>query len=136
MTDEVTLTMKFGEDEPLVEFPAECTTVSLPLTPVSDNLYRVVGVPVIIESAAFGDIIETEPGSDGRLRFVRVVESGGWRTFDYILSPSKIDSEWGQLMLQELEDRGGHWERVFGGCLFVCIPPGLDCDPTPWVVAV
>jgi hypothetical protein len=26
-----------------------------------------------------------------------------------------------------------HWERVFGGLLFVCIPSGLDLDPSAWV---
>ena len=30
-------------------------------------------------------------------------------------------------LLEELQARGWHWER-----LFVCIPPGLDLDPTPW----
>jgi hypothetical protein len=32
-----------------------------------------------------------------------------------------------------LEDRGVHWEQVFGGLLFICVPPDLDLDPTPWV---
>ena len=62
-------------------------------------------------------------------------EASGWRTYDFIVPPHRIDSEWGQALLRELEARGGHWERVFNGLLFICIPPGLDLDPTPWVIA-
>ena len=46
--------------------------VSVPLTQVGAGLYRLDGVPLGIESAAFGDIIEAEPGEEGRLRFVCV----------------------------------------------------------------
>jgi hypothetical protein len=136
MADDVAMTVQFGADEPLVEFPAERVTVSVPLTPVGDRLYRLDGVPVFAESAAFGDVIEAEPGEGGRLRFVRVTTPGGWRTFDFLLPADKIDSEWGQSLLAELTARGGHWERVFGGLLFVCVPPGLDLDLSPWVETV
>ena len=136
MADDVAVTVQFGADEPLVEFPAEGVTVSVPLSPVGDRLYRLDGVPVFAESAAFGDVIEAVPGDGGRLRFVRVAEPGGWRTFDYMLPAYKLDGEWAQSLLAELLERGGHWERVFGGLLFVCLPPGLDLDPEPWVASV
>lgn len=136
MADDVRVTVQFGDDEQLVEFATEGVSVSVPLEPVGDRLYRLDGVPVFVESAGFGDIIEAEPGEGGRLRFVRVAKPGGWRTFDYILPLAKIDSEWLQSLLAELTARGGHWERVFGGLLFVCIPPGLDLDPSPWVATV
>ena len=35
--------------------------------------------------------------------------------------------------IQEQEARGGHWERICGGLLFVFLPPGADFDPSPWV---
>jgi len=119
--------------ESLVEFPAEGVTVSVPLTPVGDRMYRLDRVPVFAESASFGDVIEAEPGEGGRLRFVRIAEPGGWRTFNYILPAHKIDGEWGQTLLAEVTSRGGHWERVFGGLLFVCVPPGVDLDLSPWM---
>ncbi len=128
--------VRFGHGEPLVEFPAENVTVSVPLTPVGDCLYRLDGVPILAESAGFGDIIQVEPMHNGQLRFVRVVESGGWRTYGFIVSPHKIDGEWGQALLRELEELGGYWERVLDGLLHICIPPGLDVNPTPWVEAV
>lgn len=136
MAGDDTFTVRFGSAEPLVEFPAEGVTVSVPLAPVGDRLYRVEGVPVFAESAAFGDVIEAEPGADGRLRFVRVAEPGGWRTFDYIRPAYRLDGAWAQTLLAELTARGGHWERVLGGLLFVCLPPGLDLDPGPWVDTV
>jgi hypothetical protein len=136
VADDVALTVRFGDEEPLVEFPSEGVMVSVPLVQVGDRLYRLGGVPVFAESASFGDVIEAEQGEGGRLRFVRVAERGGWRTYDFILPAHKIDSEWGQSLLAELTKRGGHWERVFGGVLFLCIPPGVDLDPSPWMETV
>jgi hypothetical protein len=133
MQDDLDLMIRFGTEEPLVEFPAESLTVSVPLTPVGVGLYRVEGVPFGIESANYGDVIEAEPTENEWLRFIRVAEAGGWRTFDYILPPHKINGESGQSLLRELEARGGHWECIFGGLLLVCIPPGLDLDPDAWV---
>ena len=136
MADLVDVTVQFGTDEQPVEFPAEGVAFSVPLMPVGDHLYRLDGVPVFAESASFGDVIEAVPVECGRLRFLRIAQPGGWRTFDYILPPCKIDGEWGQALIAELTARGGHCERVFGGLLFVCIPPGLDLDPSPWVETV
>lgn len=136
MADDIALTVRIGSDEPLVEFPSEGVTVSVPLTRVGDHLYRLAGVPFLVESAAFGDMIEVGPCEGGRLRFVRVFEPGGWRTFNYMLPAYKLDGEWAQSLLAELTARGGHWERVLGGLLFVCVPPGSDLDPSPWVETV
>jgi hypothetical protein len=36
-------------------------------------------------------------------------------------------------VLGELEDQGVYWEQIFGGLLFICVPPELDLDPAPWV---
>lgn len=136
MTDDVAMTVRFGAEEPLVEFPAEGVTVSVPLTPVGDGMYRLDGVPVLAESAAFGDVIEAETREDGRLRFVRVAEPGGWRTFDYMVPAYRLDGEWAQSLLTKLTEQGGHWECVLGGLLFVCVPPDSDLDPAAWVETI
>src|SRR5262249_8184444 len=49
-----------------------------------------------------------------------------------LLPPGRIDSERGQAVLRELEVRGVYREQVFGGLLFICVPPDLDLDPTAW----
>jgi hypothetical protein len=53
-----------------------------------------------------------------------------------MLPAYRLDGEWAQSLLAELTSRGGHWERVFGVLLFVCIPPGLDLNPSPWVETI
>jgi len=136
VAEDVAVTVRFEANEPFVEFPTEGVIVSVPLTPVGEHLYRLDGVPLFAKSAVFGDVIEARPGEGGRLQFVRVAEPGGWRTFDYMLPAHKLDGEWVQSLLAELLARGGHWERVFGGLLFVCVPPGVDLDPEVWVASV
>ena len=81
MADDVAVTVRFGDDEPLVEFPSEGVTVSVPLSPVGDRLYRLDGAPIFAESASFGDVIEAEQGEGGTLRFVGLPsEAGGGPT--------------------------------------------------------
>ena len=79
-------------------------------------------------------MIEAQPGEEGRLRFVCVAERGGWRTYSYTVSEQMIESERMRSLLREVEARGGHWETLFGGMLFICIPPDVDFDPTPGVM--
>ena len=103
MADDVAVTVRFGDEEPLVEFPSEGVTVSVPLTPVGDRLYRLDGVPVFAESASFGDVIEAEQGEGGRLRFVRVAERGGWRTYDFVLPAHKIEQRVGAVLTRGVD---------------------------------
>ena len=136
MSSEVSSTVTFGENDGVVMiFPEEDVAVSIPVTHVGGSLYRLEGIPLLVEGAGFRDVVEAEPIGDGKLRVRRVVESSGWRTFDFIVPPWKLDGDWGQALFRRLEELGGHWERVLGGLLFVCIPPGVDLDPTEWVEA-
>jgi hypothetical protein len=82
-----TVAIRFLGDDPHLEFPAESVTISIPLTAIGGRLYRLDGIPFAVESAEYRDVIEAEPGEGGRLRFVRVVEPSGWRTFEFILPP-------------------------------------------------
>lgn len=135
-TSEVELTIRVGDgSETAIEFPAEAVTASCPVTKLGERLFRLEGVPLFTESAGYQDVIEADEVAEGRIRFLRVAERSGWRTYDFIVPAHWIDSEWGRALLHELDARGGHWERVFGGLLFVCVPPGSDLDPTPWVLA-
>lgn len=74
-----------NEGDVVVEFPEEALTVSLPVTCIGANLYRLDAVPYLSERASYGDIVEATPGKDGGLRFVRVVQPSGWSTHQYIL---------------------------------------------------
>jgi Domain of unknown function (DUF4265) len=124
-----------GDDQAIVQFPEEDLSVSVPITRVGEDLYRLDAVPVCVEGAGFRDIVEAHWVSEGTLRVCRVAQRSGWRTYDFIVPPWKIDTEDGRALLLRLEELGGYWERVLGGLLLVCIPPGLDLDPTEWVKA-
>lgn len=131
MNDSISVSNQFaGDNEISVEFPEEQTTVTLELAQVGSRLFRIGSVPIMVEAASFGDVIEVEPSADGGLRFVRVAEAGGWRTYDFMLPAELIESE----RITTIQDRvlslGGHWERVFGGILLLCLPPTTDYDPT------
>lgn len=128
------LTVTFGgEADALIEFPAEQIIVNVPYTQVGENLYRLEAIPHVVESVHYQDVIEAEPTPEGHLRFLRVVERSKWRTFVYMVYPHVIESEWGQTLLRELEQRGGCWAAIFSALLHVCVPPGVDFNPDEWV---
>jgi len=100
------------------------------VTPLGKNLYRLEMTPVLVEvEVSFGDIIEAGMQPDGVLRFCRVAERSQWRHWDWLLSKDTIESAPFMAFLQAIEEHGGFWERVFGGVLFVHLPPDSDFDP-------
>lgn len=119
-----------GGDDWSVEFPEDNITMSLDLEPVGPTLYRIVTVPLMIESPRFGDVIEVEQKGDRELRFLRVVEQGDWRIFDFLISEEMAGSERVKRVCEKVILLGGHYERVFGGILLLCLPPASDYDPT------
>jgi hypothetical protein len=130
MTDSIPISIEFAGNETLVEFPDEQVTVTLELAQVGPRLFRIGSVPIMVEAASFGDIIEAKPSADGGLRFVRVAEAGGWRTYDFMLSAELTESERVTTIQERVLSLGGHWERVFGGVLLLCLPPTTGYDPT------
>jgi hypothetical protein len=130
MADSIPISIEFAGDETSVEFPDEQVTVTLELAQVGPRLFRIGSVPIMVEAASFGDIIEAESCADVGLRFVRVAEAGGWRTYDFMLPADLIGSQHIAAIQDRVLSLGGHWERVFGGVLFLCLPPTTDYDPT------
>lgn len=131
MADFIPFSIQFaGDNETSVEFPEEQITVTLELAQVGPQLFRISSVPIMVEAVSFGDVIEAETSADGGLRFVRVAEAGGWRTYDFMLTAELIGSERITTIQERVLSLGGHWERVFGGILLLCLPPTTDYDPT------
>src|SRR4051812_18808129 len=122
------------DGETSIEFPAEGVTASATVTMVGAGLYRLDTVPVMVESAKFRDIIEAEDIDGKTLRFLRVAQQSNWRVFDFLLAREAIESAEISRVLRRVEEVGGRWERVFGGCLFICLPPEVDWNPTADVV--
>jgi hypothetical protein len=124
----VDVVFQLGDSETSIEFRDEGVTTNCPVAKVGDRLHRLEGVP-IAESAAFKDVIEAEDLGDGKLRFVRVAQYSNWKTFDYLFPRGWLDGSRGVSLLRELDQKGLHWERMFGGMLFICVPPGSVVDP-------
>jgi hypothetical protein len=124
------IAVQFDNESTSIDFPAEGVTSSAIVTELGERLFRLDSVPIFAESASFGDVIEADRVKAGTLRFLCVVRSGGWRTFFFLLSNEDRTSRRIASVLERVERGGGHWERVFGGCLFICLPPGTEWDPT------
>jgi hypothetical protein len=122
--------------ETTIEFPEEAVITSAVLTQVGIDLYRLETMPTLSVSASFGDIIEAERLPDGRLLFVQIVEKSDWRVYEFILPKSAIRSARMAQILEHVTVLGGRWERVFGNCLFICMPPRVGWDPTPEIADV
>jgi hypothetical protein len=128
--ESVAMTVSFNDpDEVLLEFPDEALTVSVPITCVGPDLYRLEAVPHLSTSAGYADIVEAIATDEGNLRFVRVAQSSGWSTHAFIMSADRIQGDPMQGVLRDVLDNGGYWEQVFGGCLVICLPPGSAIDP-------
>lgn len=122
------------DGEKSIEFPSEGVTTSAMVTQVGERLYRLDTVPVMIESAGFRDIIEADKVDAKTIRFRRIAQKSDWRVFDFILARDVIESARISEVLRRVEQMGGHWERIFGGCLYICLPPGIGWNPTADVV--
>lgn len=130
MASDPHISIRLDGNETSVEFPSEGITASAFVEDLGDRRYRLLSVPPFAESASFLDIIEAETAADGKLRFQRVVERSGWRVFDFMLSREFIASGKLEPILAKADEIGAHWERVFGGVLFICVPPEIAWNPT------
>lgn len=131
--DEVEVEQVSGAGETSIEFPADRVTDACIVSRLGDRLYRLEGV-LLSELAAFRDVIEAEPVSESKIRFVRVAKASGWRSYSFVLPRDYLDSAKGRSVLQRVEAAGGYWERLFSGVLVICMPPQSAVDPVPWVL--
>ncbi len=118
-----------SETATLVEFPDEQITATLELARIGPRLFRIESVPFMIETVGFGDVIEADSVTNDALRFVRIAARGGWHTYDFLIPAELIESENIAAIQDRILSLGGHWERVFGGILFLCLPPTSDYNP-------
>jgi hypothetical protein len=119
--------------ETSIVYPSEGVTESATVTKLGAGLYRLESVSMAVESVKFRDIIEADEVGP-TLRFRRVAQKSDWRVFDFLLAKDARESEKINRVLERVEKVGGHWERIFGGCLFICLPPEVDWNPTADVV--
>jgi hypothetical protein len=74
--------------------------------------------------ARYHDVVHATRSEDGSLLFRRIVEQSSFVTSTYILPEGTADSAELEVILSEVMDLGGCWERAFGGVLLIHLPPG------------
>ena len=105
-----------------ITFDEFASTEMLLVTPVGQNLYRAEESSCLGE-VCYHDIIETEPQGDGSVRFSRVVTPSELKTVSWMISQACAESPRLSTLLDRVMAVGGNWERIFGGCLIVHLPP-------------
>ncbi len=124
------ISIQMGGKDTVVEFPSEGIATSAVVEALGGGQFRFRTVPLFVESASFLDIIEADVAADGTLIFKRVLKPSGWRVFSFVLSRDFISCGKLKPVLARAEQLGAYWERVFGGVLFVCVPPEVAWDPS------
>jgi hypothetical protein len=132
--DDIEITYS-GGDGVSIRFPDEKLITCAVVTKLDDQLYRLESIPLLSEGAAFGDVIEGECLTDGSLRFRRVVQRSGYRLYSFLLPREERHSNEIRRVLGKVDSAGGHWERVCGEVLLICLPPNVEWDPTPEVLS-
>jgi hypothetical protein len=78
----------------------------------------------------YGDVVELEPAAANIYKIRGVRQRGGWRRFDFGISPDWAGSEAFEILVTHVEENGGLCVRDFGGCLSIVLPPYSTWDPT------
>lgn len=116
--------------ERTIEFPSEGITLTANVTRIGPRLYRLDSVPLLTKSASFKDVIWADASSDGKLIFKRIAQRSGWRVFEFNMSAPFMAGEKLTRIKSRAQSLGAHWEQVFGGVLYICVPPNIDWNPT------
>src|SRR5437879_12102043 len=106
---EVQITFQHGDSEGLV------------VTPLGPNLYRLEESSVFDE-ASYHDVVETEPQTDGTIRFMRVLTPSGLKTVSWILPQAQFESPALSALLDRVMAVGGNWESMLGGVIRLHLP--------------
>jgi hypothetical protein len=105
-----------------IEFPDSDVIEDLVVSPLPDSCFRLEESPVLSEFASYGDTIQTNVASDGRLVCRKVVARSPYTTVRWLASQAFIDSPTWATAKERLLACGGNWEQLFGGYLIIHIP--------------
>jgi hypothetical protein len=113
-----------------VRFAGEGTMVrEFQVEPLGNNLYRVMEIPVLVETVSYRDIVELTRGQDDVYECVAVRELAGWRRFDFLVAKDAASERLTEI-LSRVVAAGGVWNRALGGWLSIVMPPDSTWDPT------
>ena len=75
------------------------------------------------------DVIKAKRIDADNIRFVRVAEKSNWKTYSYFLQQRHTDSADLDMALAQIDANGAKWHQLFGGLLFVYVPPESEYNP-------
>ena len=125
-----------------IEITLEFASDSTPMlvTELGTNRYRLEEDPfwgyINVESARelaslprYGDEFEALSIGQRGWRFVKVVKRSGLKRVQLMIDEATARSPELEVVLAEVEDLKGYWERIFGGILIVYVPRKSRYDP-------
>jgi hypothetical protein len=103
------------------------------VTPLGNGVYRllstVFGGPDPDTPLFFGDTIEAMERGPDRLELVRLVARSGLQHWSFTVGTGFLNRPDVRKLLDRVMRAGGNWESVFGGILFIHLPPDSGIDP-------
>jgi ribosomal 50S subunit-recycling heat shock protein len=94
------------------------------VTELSSGVVRLEETPLASSSELrFGDVIELEQDDQRIWKYVRLSKRADHESASVLLSHDVADSRELENVLADITQQGVHWERAFGGILFVHGPP-------------
>lgn len=118
-------------DRVAIDFPDDGVIVNVVVTQIADTRLRLDSVPVMVESAGYRDIIETERLDETTFRFLKLVEKSDWKIYEFYMLEEQLKTPAVQKAITHVLSEGGVCEVFLGGCMVVCLPPNCTWDPTP-----
>jgi hypothetical protein len=119
-----------------MEFPEEGTGEGVTVTRLGKDRYRIESPILMSENVTVGDIIEAIEVKNGELEYRRVLEESRWNVFEFAIEESLIETDGLKRILEQVNSVGGHWDRLFGGVLVICLPPDAAYDPSEAISGV
>ena len=100
--------------------------------PVGPCLYRLEDTPIFANREAdpihAGDVVEVEPQPDGSYLIVRIAQRSPMRHFSWAVPRVFVESPQYREYTSDVEAAGGAWQGLFGGLLWVHLPPESSFD--------
>ena len=113
----------------IVKLKSGAASGPMAVEPLPSGLFRVAVQPWLWEGFGFDDIVELRKMGSDEYEFVRVVERSSLARHCWIVGRETAESKALQALLDDVSDAGGHWERAFGGAVFIALPADSEINP-------
>ncbi|MBK0403148.1 hypothetical protein I5M27_09140 [Adhaeribacter sp. BT258] len=105
----------------------ENSTTTFLVEKISENKFKLLDNDFFNSRYNLGTEIEIRINSEGKNEFVRIVKESKFVTRRFLLNSQFKESEY-QLLGDEIEKQGGHWEVGFGSVAVINLPKNSKLD--------